>query len=46
VEYILHRGPLARRLVRAVGRRPSRGVLHELYSALCNALEAGRQFDP
>ena len=46
VEFALTRGPLARRLVRAVGPRPSRAALHELYAALCDALAAGRQFDP
>jgi hypothetical protein len=46
VEFVLLRGPLARRLVRAIGPRPDRGALHELYSALCAALEDGKQFDP
>lgn len=46
VEYVLTRGPLARRLLRALGPRPSRAALHELYSALCEALDAGRPFDP
>jgi glutamate---cysteine ligase / carboxylate-amine ligase len=45
-EYVLTRGPLARRLLRAVGPRPSRGALHELYTALANALEEGKPFDP
>jgi glutamate---cysteine ligase / carboxylate-amine ligase len=45
-EYVLTRGPLARRLLRAVGPRPSRGALHELYSALANSLQAGKPFDP
>jgi gamma-glutamyl:cysteine ligase YbdK (ATP-grasp superfamily) len=45
-EYVLSRGPLARRLLRAVGPRPSRGALHELYTALADALEAGTPFDP
>jgi hypothetical protein len=46
LEYVLTRGPLARRLVRAVGPRPSRTALHELYAALADALEAGKPFDP
>jgi gamma-glutamyl:cysteine ligase YbdK (ATP-grasp superfamily) len=46
VEYVLTRGPLSRRLLRAVGPRPSRGALHELYSALAEALHEGRLFDP
>jgi hypothetical protein len=43
---VLTRGPLARRLLRAVGPRPSRGALHELYTALADALQAGTPFDP
>ena len=46
LEYVLDRGPLARRLLRALGPRPSRAALHELYSALCGALQANRPFDP
>jgi carboxylate-amine ligase len=46
VEFVLARGPLARRLLRAVGPRPNRGALHELYAALCDALAAGKPFDP
>jgi gamma-glutamyl:cysteine ligase YbdK (ATP-grasp superfamily) len=46
IEYVLARGPLARRLLRAVGPRPSRGALHELYTALADALQAGKPFDP
>ena len=46
VEYVLTRGPLARRLLRAIGPRPSRGALHELYSALAQALNSGNAFDP
>jgi gamma-glutamyl:cysteine ligase YbdK (ATP-grasp superfamily) len=46
LEYVLARGPLARRLVRAVGPRPSRGALHELYAALAGALQEGKPFDP
>jgi len=46
LEYVLDRGPLARRLLRAVGPRPSRGALHELYAALADALQEGRPFDP
>lgn len=45
-EYVLTRGPLARRLLRAVGPRPSRGALHELYTALADALQEGKPFDP
>jgi carboxylate-amine ligase len=46
LQYVLSRGPLARRLLRAVGPRPSRGALHELYTALADALDAGKPFDP
>jgi gamma-glutamyl:cysteine ligase YbdK (ATP-grasp superfamily) len=46
LEYVLTRGPLARRLLRAVGPRPSRSALHELYTALADALVEGRPFDP
>jgi len=46
LEFILLRGSLARRLLRAVGPRPDRAALHELYTALCDALQAGKQFDP
>jgi glutamate---cysteine ligase / carboxylate-amine ligase len=46
MEFVLTRGPLARRLLRAVGPRPSRAALHELYSALSEALETGKPFDP
>ena len=46
VEFALARGPLARRLLRAIGPRPDRPALHELYTALCDALEAGKPFDP
>jgi glutamate---cysteine ligase / carboxylate-amine ligase len=46
MEYVLTRGPLARRLLRAMGPRPSRAALHELYSALADSLAAGTPFDP
>jgi gamma-glutamyl:cysteine ligase YbdK (ATP-grasp superfamily) len=46
VEFVLNRGPLARRLLRAGGAQPSRAALHELYNALCDALDAGKPFDP
>jgi hypothetical protein len=46
VEFALTRGPLARRLLRAIGPRPDRAALHELYTALCNALASGTPFDP
>ena len=46
LEFNLSRGPLARRLLRAIGPKPDRAALHELYSALCDALQSGKPFDP
>jgi gamma-glutamyl:cysteine ligase YbdK (ATP-grasp superfamily) len=46
VEFALRRGPLGRRLLRAIGPRPSHGALHELYTALADALHEGAPFDP
>jgi glutamate---cysteine ligase / carboxylate-amine ligase len=46
MEYVLTRGPLARRLLGAVGPRPSRAALHELYRTLADSLAAGTPFDP
>lgn len=41
---ILERGPLARRILRALRPDPSRVRLHEVYRHLCDCLEAGRLF--
>ena len=46
LEFVLMRGPLARRLLRAIGPRPSRDALHELYTTLAAALDSGKLFDP
>jgi hypothetical protein len=46
MEYVLTRGSLARRLLRAVGPQPSHSELHALYGALADSLEAGKPFDP
>jgi len=46
VDFILSCGPLARRMLRAVGLRPSRADLAKLYSLLCECLERNRRFDP
>lgn len=46
IEFILRHGPLARRLVRAAGRRPSRGKLRETYFRLADGLRHGELFDP
>ena len=41
---ILAQGPLARRILRAVGQETSKGRLHAVYGALCDCLETGRMF--
>lgn len=41
---ILQHGPLARRILRAVGRDYSNAHLRTVYRALCDCLEAGRPF--
>lgn len=43
---ILRKGTLARRIMRAAGKRPSRALLVEIYRELCNCLAKGRFFDP
>jgi glutamate---cysteine ligase / carboxylate-amine ligase len=45
LENILMRGPLARRLLRAVGESPSREELAALYAHLCECLQDGIFFD-
>jgi glutamate---cysteine ligase / carboxylate-amine ligase len=45
LDNILARGPLARRLLRAVGETPSRESLAALYEHLCECLENGVFFD-
>jgi gamma-glutamyl:cysteine ligase YbdK (ATP-grasp superfamily) len=44
--FVLERGTLARRLLRAAGDKPERGTLREVYSELCDCLDEGRRFDP
>jgi gamma-glutamyl:cysteine ligase YbdK (ATP-grasp superfamily) len=46
LDKIIVRGPLARRLLRAVGKTPSRTALAGLYEHLCECLESGVFFDP
>jgi carboxylate-amine ligase len=46
IEFVLARGPLARRLLRAIGPRPSHAAVHELYMAFADALHEGKPFDP
>jgi carboxylate-amine ligase len=41
---MLERGPLARRILRAVGPECSKTNLQAVYRELCNCLEAGRMF--
>ncbi|MHB9117523.1 MAG: carboxylate-amine ligase [Burkholderiales bacterium] len=41
---LLEHGPLARRILRAVGPDGSKQRLHGVYRALCGCLEAGRMF--
>lgn len=41
---VLEEGPLARRLLRALGPAPSRGRLREVYGALADCLERGESF--
>lgn len=43
---ILERGPLARRLLDAVGREPAPDRLHAAYRELCECLHDGRMFEP
>ena len=43
--HIQTRGTLARRLLAAAGRAPTRAQLHRTYAALCEALDAGAAFD-
>jgi len=41
---ILERGPLARRILRALGNDPSRAHIRDLYATLCDCLAEGRPF--
>ena len=41
---ILEQGPLARRILRAIGTDASKAHLQTIYRALCDCLEAGRMF--
>lgn len=45
LQTILGRGPLARRLVAALGPEPGRSELAEVYGRLCGCLEENRTFD-
>jgi len=46
VEGILREGPLARRLLRAIGPNPNRLQLRTVYRELCDCLAHDRVFDP
>ncbi len=46
VHLILDQGCLARRILRAAGRAPSRQSLYEVYRRLCDCLETGKTFIP
>lgn len=46
LDFILHRGPLARRLLEAAGPAPARSRLAPLYRTLCQCLAENRLFDP
>jgi carboxylate-amine ligase len=46
LSHILEHGPLARRLLGAAGRQPSRERLAAVYAKLCACLERGALFDP
>ncbi|MGE3805233.1 MAG: glutamate--cysteine ligase, partial [Gemmataceae bacterium] len=39
-------GPLARRLIRALGQLPDRARLQQVYAELCSCLAANRLFTP
>ncbi len=45
LQLILEKGPLARRLLRALGTKPTRPQLAEVYQQLAVCLAAGRMFD-
>lgn len=42
---ILERGPLAERILGALGSAPSRARLREVYGRLCDCVEVGKPFD-
>jgi gamma-glutamyl:cysteine ligase YbdK (ATP-grasp superfamily) len=46
MERVLDKGPLARRMLHAVGPAPSRNDLARLYAKLCECLDRGQRFDP
>ena len=44
LQTIIDEGPLARRILRAVGAHPSRDALREVYGRLCDCLAQGQMF--
>jgi carboxylate-amine ligase len=45
IDVILNRGPLARRILRAVGDDADRDRLRDVYGGLCECLQDGRMFE-
>ena len=45
LEILLERGPLARRILTALGPDPSRARLSQVYGRLCDCLDAGELFE-
>lgn len=45
-DFILRHGSLARRILRAAGKKPGSGSLHAVYARLADCLERGELFDP
>ncbi|MDQ6620218.1 MAG: glutamate-cysteine ligase family protein [Pseudomonadota bacterium] len=46
LDVIMDEGPLARRILTAMGRNVDADRLREIYAALCDCLDAGRMFSP
>ena len=46
IDTILREGPLARRVLRAVGGAPGREPIADVYRTLCQCLDEGRMFRP
>lgn len=42
---IMAKGPLARRILNALGKKPERETIKAVYAELCDCLEQGRPFD-
>jgi len=46
LDVILNEGPLARRILKAVGKKPALTELRAIYTSLCDCLETGALFVP